>query len=71
MQQQKLEVSVVDRKGIFARGSLMGRVVVTLSDVERRGGITEWFVLEEDDDDSDWEASTNDYISFNQNINSL
>ena len=59
MQQQKLEVSVVDRKGIFARGSLMGRVVVSLSDVERRGGITEWFVLEEDDDDSDWEASTN------------
>ena len=59
MQQQKLEVSVVDRKGIFARGSLMGRVVVNLSDVERRGGITEWFVLEEDDDDSDWEASTN------------
>ena len=53
MQQQKLEVSVVDRKGIFARGSLMGRVVVSLSEVERRGGITEWFVLEEDDDDSD------------------
>ena len=43
----------MDRKGIFARGSLMGRVVVSLSDVERRGGITEWFVLEEDDDDSD------------------
>ena len=53
MHQQQLEVSVVDRKGIFARGSLMGRAVVPLSDVERRGGITEWFELEEDDDDSD------------------
>ena len=31
----------------------MGRAVVPLSDVERRGGITEWFELEEDDDDSD------------------
>lgn len=53
MQQQQLEVSVVDRKGIFARGSLMGRVVVSLADVETRGGITEWYQLEEDDDDSD------------------
>jgi len=53
MHQQQLEVSVVDRKGIFARGSLMGRAVVPLSDVERSGGITEWFELEEDDDDSD------------------
>ena len=53
MHQQQLEVSVVDRKGIFARGSLMGRAVVSLSDVERSGGITEWFELEEDDDDSD------------------
>jgi len=50
---QQLEVSVVDRKGIFARGALMGRVVVNLAEVERRGGITEWYLLEEDDDDSD------------------
>ena len=53
LQQQQLEVSVVDRKGIFARGALMGRAVVSLADVESRGGITEWYQLEEDDDDSD------------------
>ena len=32
----------------------MGRAVVSLADVETRGGITEWYQLEEDDDDSDW-----------------
>ena len=53
LHQQQLEVSVVDRKGIFARGALMGRAVVSLADVETRGGITEWYQLEEDDDDSD------------------
>lgn len=53
LHRQQLEVSVVDRKGIFARGALMGRVVVNLAEVERSGGITEWYLLEEDDDDSD------------------
>ena len=59
MHKEKLEVSVVDKKGIFARGSLMGRVVVNLSDVVQSGGTggviatTDWYTLEEDDDDSD------------------
>lgn len=53
MLQKQLEVSVVDNKGIFARSALMGRVVVSLADVETRGGITEWYQLEEEDDDSD------------------
>ena len=53
MHQQQLEVSVVDRKGTFARGSLMGRVVISLADVERSDGINKWFELEEDYRDSD------------------
>ena len=53
LQQQQLEVSVVDRKGIFARGALMGRVAVSLPDAETTGGTTEWYQLEEDDDDSE------------------
>ena len=53
MHRQQLEVSVVDRKGTFARGSLMGRVVVSLADVERSDGIKEWFELKEDYHDSD------------------
>ena len=50
---QQIEVSVVDRKGIFARGALMGRVVVSLTGLMDSGGKTEWYQLEEDDDDSD------------------
>ena len=53
LEDQQLEVSVVDRKGIFARGSLMGRVVVSLNGLMDSGGKTEWYQLEEDDDDSD------------------
>ena len=53
MHQQQLEVSVVDRKGTFARGSLMGIVVISLADVEHSEGINEWFELKEDYHDSD------------------
>ena len=42
-----LEVSVVDRKGIFARSPLMGRAVVPLSQpgVASASGVTEWHDL--------------------------
>ena len=53
VEHQEIEVSVVDRKGIFARGALMGRVVVSLTGLMDSGGKTEWYQLEEDDDDSD------------------
>ena len=53
VENQQLEVSVVDRKGIFARGALMGRVVVSLTGIMNSGGTTDWYQLEEDDDDSD------------------
>ena len=53
MHQQQLEVSVVDRKGTFARGSLMGRVVISLADIECSDGIKEWFELKEHFHDSD------------------
>jgi len=54
----QLEVSVVDKKGIFARSPLMGRVVIDMDIVPTpttSGNIFEkkWFVLEEADDDSD------------------
>jgi len=54
LNEQKLEVSVIDKKGIFARSPLMGRVVIDLHRILESGPLKgEWFVLEEDDDDSD------------------
>ena len=44
---------MVDRKGIFAKGSLMGRVIIGLAGVEARSGVSEWHQLEEDEGDSD------------------
>ena len=41
---QQLEVSVVDRKGIFARGALMGRVVVSLTGLMDSGGTTDCLI---------------------------
>lgn len=48
-----LEITVIDRKGIFARSPLMGRARVELNNPKLMTGYTEWFELEEDDDDSD------------------
>lgn len=48
-----LEVSVVDKKGIFARRALMGRAIVELDRPDLVSGLTEWFDLHEEDDDSD------------------
>ena len=53
LHEKQLEVSVVDRKGIFAKGSLMGRVIIGLAGVEARSGVSEWHQLEEDEGDSD------------------
>ena len=44
---------MVDRKGIFAKGSLMGRAIIGLAGVEARSGVSEWHQLEEDEGDSD------------------
>lgn len=51
----QLQVSVIDRKGIFARSPLMGRSVIDLDNpkLSTSGGLVEWFSLYEDDDDSD------------------
>lgn len=50
----KLEVTVIDRKGIFARNPIMGRVVIDLNNPKLlNGGITDWFFLDEADEDSD------------------
>jgi len=53
----QLEVSVIDKKGIFARSPLMGRTVVDIDITPgtMSGYIIEkkWFNLEEADDDSD------------------
>jgi len=38
----QLEVSVVDKKGVFARNSLMGRAIVPLADPRAISGFTEW-----------------------------
>ena len=49
-----LEVSVVDRKGIFAKSPLMGRAIIELDDPELMSGLAgKWFDLHEDQDDSD------------------
>ena len=48
-----LEVSVVDKKGIFARRALMGRAIVELDRPDLVAGVTEWFDLHEEEDDSD------------------
>ena len=47
------QVSVVDRKGIFARSPLMGRVIVDLDRPDFIQGVTEWFILHDDEDDSE------------------
>ena len=51
----QLEVSVIDKKGIFARSPLMGRAEIDIPELVASGFIFErkWFVLEEADDDSD------------------
>ena len=51
MQQQKLEISVKDKKRLLMIDALkmdplMGRVVVDLGDVSTRGKINEWYPLE-------------------------
>ena len=43
----------MDRKGIFARSPLMGRVVVDLDRPDFVKGVTEWYTLYDDEDDSD------------------
>jgi Ca2+-dependent lipid-binding protein len=50
---RKLEVSVVDRKGLFSRRALMGRVVIGLADAQVVNGNPNWFLLEEADETSD------------------
>ena len=52
----QLEVSVIDKKGIFGgRSPLMGRVEVDIPGLVTSGFAIErkWFVLEDADDDSD------------------
>lgn len=44
----------MDRKGIFARSPIMGRAVVNLNNPKLLNvGFTDWFPLEEADEDSD------------------
>ena len=50
---QQLEVSVIDRKGIFSRGSTMGRVVLELTDIASNDVLNKWFDLIEVEDDSE------------------
>ncbi len=51
---QELEVTVIDRKGIFARSPLMGRAKIPLEDrPEIFVGQTLWHDLYDDDDDSE------------------
>merc|ERR1719210_3050739 len=49
----ELEVSVVDRKGIFSRRATMGQVVIKLDDVISGDILNQWFDLLEVDEDSD------------------
>ena len=49
----QLEVSVVDRKGVFSRGSTMGRCVIDLDCVTSKEINQKWFDLIEVDEDSD------------------
>ena len=49
----QLEVSVVDRKGIFSRRSTMGRCVIDLAEVASSEINQKWFNLDEVDEDSD------------------
>jgi len=49
----QLEVSVVDRKGIFSRRSTMGRCVIDLAEVASKEINQKWFDLAEVDEDSD------------------
>merc|ERR1719483_1485966 len=49
----QLEVSVVDRKGVFSRGSTMGRCVIDLDQVMSKEINQKWFDLIEVDEDSD------------------
>ena len=59
-----LEVSVVDRKGMFSRRALMGRIVVPLATLLESDGVSgQWYTLEEADDDSDWKWTA---LKFNQ-----
>ena len=53
MASQQLEVSIVDRKGIFSKVSTMGRVVLDLSEVLTKSVNMEWYDLEEVEQDSD------------------
>uniref|UniRef100_A0A0K2UPA4 Extended synaptotagminlike protein 2a [Tribolium castaneum] n=1 Tax=Lepeophtheirus salmonis TaxID=72036 RepID=A0A0K2UPA4_LEPSM len=49
----QLEVSVIDKKGIFSKSPLMGRAVVDFVDSNIDVGISEWYPLYEEEDDSD------------------
>jgi len=51
--EHQLEVSVVDRKGVFSRGSTMGRCVIDLDQVMSKEINQKWFDLIEVDEDSD------------------
>lgn len=51
MSSQQLEVSVVDRKGIFSKRSTMGRCVIPLTNFKEIS--QQWFDLQEVDEDSD------------------
>ena len=49
----QLEVTVVDRKGVFSRGSNMGRTIVDLAEIPRNRINNQWFDLSEVEEDSD------------------
>ena len=53
MASHQLEVSVVDRKGIFSRRSTMGRCVIDLAEVAHKEINQKWYDLVEVDEDSD------------------
>ncbi|QQP49966.1 Extended synaptotagminlike protein 2a [Caligus rogercresseyi] len=49
----QLEVSVIDKKGIFSKSPLMGRAVVDFVNSNIDVGFTDWYPLYEEEDDSD------------------
>lgn len=53
LEAQQLEVTVVDKKGIFSRRATMGKAVVDLNNSSIYQGFTQWHDLLEDDGDSD------------------
>lgn len=48
-----IQANVLDKKGVFSKSPLMGRVTISLDDPSISQGIADWFPLEEAEDDSD------------------